>query len=164
MIKKRNEFKDLARLERLPGIVVDKSVNSEGYFGISFLPDRLFSGKNVLKLQGTRNLLTTTEVQFEAIDAAGQPIFYEVLNYLAADGSRAIILYIYPETAPGPATLYMAGRALVNIETNETLPISRDLDDKDYFKYPNALWKHTLVVNPKEIGRASCRERVFFDV
>ena len=152
MIRKRNEFKNLARLEEIPEVIVDKSSNSEGYFGITFLPRRLYGGKNVLKLQGTRNLLKTTELQFEVLDAAGQPIFYEVLNYLASDGSRAIILYIYPDTAPGPATLYLASRAITNVETGEELPISNDANDINFSKNPNVLWKNTIVVNPNEVN------------
>ena len=152
MIRKRNEFKNLARLEKIPEVIVDKSSNSEGYFGITFLPRRLYGGKNVLKLQGTRNLLKTTELQFEVLDAAGQPIFYEVLNYLASDGSRAIILYIYPDTTPGPATLYLASRAITNVDTGEELPISNDANDINFSKNPNVLWKNTIVVNPSEVN------------
>ena len=152
MIRKRNEFKNLARLEQIPEVIVDKSSNSEGYFGITFLPRRLYGGKNVLKLQGTRNLLKTTELQFEVLDAAGQPIFYEVLNYLASDGSRAIILYIYPDTTPGPATLYLASRAIRNADTGDILPISDDANDINFSKNPNVLWRNTIVVNPNEIN------------
>ena len=148
MIKKRNEQKNLARLLKKPGIIVDRTPQSDQYFNITFLPTELVAGKNVLKIQGSRNLVKSTEIQFEIIDANGNPIFYEVLNYLAADGSRAIVLYIYPETAPGRATLYLAGRAETNATTGRRLPVSEDPLSEDYIQNANVVWFGNIIVNP----------------
>lgn len=148
MIKKRNEQKNLARLLKKPGIIVDRTPQSDQYFNITFLPAELVAGKNVLKIQGSRNLVKSTEIQFEIIDANGNPIFYEVLNYLAADGSRAIVLYIYPETAPGRATLYLAGRAETNATTGERLPVSEDPLSDNYIQNANVVWFGNITVNP----------------
>lgn len=148
MIKKRNEPKNLARLLKRRGIIVDKTPTSSDYFNITFLPRELVAGKNVIKIQGTQNLVKTSEIQFEVLDSNGTPIFYEVLNYLAADGSRVIVLYIYPETAPGRATLYLASRAEINAETGRQLPVSNDPTSTDYIKEPNVLWTNNIIVNP----------------
>ena len=147
MIKKRNEPKNLAKLLKKPGVIIDKTPQSSDYFNITFLPNELVAGKNVIKVQGTQNLVKTTEVQFEIFDSNGTPIFYEVLNYLAADGSRAIVVYIYPETATGRATLYLAGRAAINAETGAQLPASSDAASLDYVKEPNILWTSNIIVN-----------------
>ena len=68
MIKKRNEPKNLAKLLKKPGVIIDKTPQSSDYFNITFLPNELVAGKNVIKVQGTQNLVKTTEVQFEIFD------------------------------------------------------------------------------------------------
>jgi len=152
MIKKRNEPKNLRNLIRnaTDDIIIDRTPTSADYFNVSFLPNQLVAGKNVIKILGTPQLIKTTEIQFEILDANNEPIFYEVLNYLGSDGSRAIVVYIYPDTPAGPARLILAGRTSTDFRNGRVreIPISNNPTDSNYFKNINVLWTTTIRVNP----------------
>jgi len=120
--------------------VVDTSDLSPKYFNIVSLPKLLTSGKNLLKLapkSGT--LVTGAPVLVELIDAAGNTIYHEVLNYVGSDKSRSISIHIYPDSAPGPARIYLASVAREGLNGEILSPQSNEL---------NVVWYADLEVSP----------------
>ena len=100
------------RLDTLFVNYVDKSRTSPRYFTISYFPRYFSGGKNYIGISGdSERLVPDSKIHSEIIDRAGNPIYHEILNYVHGDGSRAIVAYIYPDTAYGAATVYLAGRA-----------------------------------------------------
>lgn len=120
--------------------VVDTSDLSPKYFNIVSLPKLLTSGKNLLKLapkSGT--LVTGAPVLVELIDAAGNTIYHEVLNYVGSDKSRSISIHIYPDSAPGTARIYLASVAREGLNGEILSPQSNEL---------NVVWYADLEVSP----------------
>jgi hypothetical protein len=128
----------------------DTDAISRDYFNIVEFPNRFTAGKNLFKLKAQiGNLVDQSEVYIEILDFNGNPIYYEPINYIEKDGTRVISVYIYPDTSPGIATVYLASRARVNINDGTTIPFSRDVNDPNYYNIPNILWQRTVTVAPK---------------
>jgi hypothetical protein len=143
----------LLDLNNYPTIQIrDNSLISSNYFGIVEFPSRLTSGKNLIKLRANNeNLVIDAQIHVEVLDANGSPIYNEPLNYLEKDGTRVISIYIYEETPPGNATIFLASRAAVDVENGRrALPFSRELTDDNYFNLPNVIWSRTTVVSPDQ--------------
>ena len=113
------------------------------------MPNVFTSGKNLFKIKcHPSNLVTKSPIYIEILDSAGNPIYYKPLRYIEKDGTRVTSVFIFPDTAPGPCTVYLAGRASFNPNTGEPIPFSRDLQDDDYIEYPNVLWSTSVGVAP----------------
>lgn len=137
-------------LKDLQYTLQDTDAISRDYFNIVEFPERFTAGKNLFKLKAQAgNLVNQSEIYIEILDFNGNPIYYEPINYIEKDGTRVIAVYIYPDTSPGIATVYLAGRAAVNTATGATIPFSRDVNAENYFNTPNLLWKRTVTVAPK---------------
>ena len=134
--------------------IIDNDRTSRDFFGIVEMPNVFHAGKNLFKIKAhPSNLVSKSPIYIELIDSAGNPVYYKPIRYIEKDGTRVIAVYIYPDTAAGPATLYLASHASINIETGQPIPFSRDLQDEDYFEYPNILW--TTSINIAPTGRGS---------
>ena len=84
----------------------DSSLLSPDIFDISFFPNNLTVGKNLIKFKGNLNSLKIgATIDVEILDSNGDPIYSEFINYVDQDGSRVISIYIYEDTAPGDATV-----------------------------------------------------------
>ena len=128
----------------------DTDAISRDYFNIVEFPSRFTAGKNLFKLKAQiGNLVDQSEIYIEILDFNGNPIYYEPINYIEKDGTRVIAVYIYPDTSPGIATVYLAGRARVNTSDGTTIPFSRDVNDTNYYNIPNILWQRNVTVAPK---------------
>ena len=129
--------------------LIDTDIISRDYFNIVEFPNRFTAGKNLIKLKASpNNIVDKSQIHIEILDFNGNPIYYEPLNYIEKDGTRVIAVYIYPDTAPGRCTVYLAGRALYNAETGDPYPYSRDYNDPNYINVPNLLWRRSLTVAP----------------
>ena len=96
----------------------DTNLISEDYFGIVEFPTKFTAGKNLFKLKAHPfNLVPESEIFIEILDFNGNPIYYEPLQYIQKDRARVIAIWIYPDTAPGPCQIFLAGRARVNTQT-----------------------------------------------
>jgi hypothetical protein len=127
----------------------DTDRTSRDFFGIVEMPNVFTAGKNLFKIKAhPSNLVSKSPIYIEILDQAGNTIYYKPLRYLEKDGTRVIAVYVYPDTAPGPCTVYLASRAALNPETNQPIPFSRDFQDEDYFEYPNVLWSTSVGVAP----------------
>ena len=138
------------RLDTLFVNYVDKSRTSPRYFTISYFPRYFSGGKNYIGISGdSERLVPDSKIHCEIIDRAGNPIYHEILNYVHGDGSRAIVAYIYPDTAYGAATVYLAGRARDIPERRAyNIPFSNNPADDNFKDNPNVKWRRRVWVNP----------------
>jgi hypothetical protein len=137
-------------LKDLSYSLIDTDIISRDYFNVVEFPNRLTAGKNLIKLKANPDILVNnSQIHIEILDFNGNPIYYEPLNYVEKDGTRVVAIYVYPDTAPGRATVYIAGRALVNVETGIQYPFSKDYNSPNYLNTPNVIWRRNVTVAPK---------------
>ena len=76
--------------------IVDDSPKSIKYFRVSDVPQVLQKGKNLLRITAhPTNLVPGTQVYVDVRDSNGNPIYYEIPDYLENDKSRVISIWIY---------------------------------------------------------------------
>jgi len=127
----------------------DNSITSDKYFRVLDSPDRLYVGKTSFRLRANFDTLVVgSTIYIDIIDSAGNTIYHEVIDAIGKDKSRIIVAHIYENTAPGEATLYIAGRMKYNVMTNQEVPYNTDTDSWDYIHYPNIIWSKKIVVIP----------------
>jgi hypothetical protein len=115
----------------------DTSLTSPDYFQITEFPTRLTAGKNLFKLRGhPTNLKVDGTLALEILDYNGDPIYYEIVNYLDEDQSRVIAIYIYSDTSPGDCTITIIAQANDNLVPEEWQAL------------PNIKWNRSVPVNP----------------
>ena len=137
-------------LKDLSYSLIDTDIISRDYFNVVEFPNRLTAGKNLIKLKANPDILVNnSQIHIEILDFNGNPIYYEPLNYVEKDGTRVVAIYVYPDTAPGRATIYIAGRALINVETGLQYPFSKDYNSPNYLNTPNVIWRRNVTVAPK---------------
>ena len=148
-LRKQVQFDGLA--DRVSIQFVDNSPTSANYFNVTHVPETMTSGKNLFKFRANTNILVdNSKIHFEIIDANGDPIYYEPLNYLEHDGTRVISIHIFPEeTAPGIATVYLASRTKVDLDNGTAIPFSNNWRDENYFNNPNVLWSRKISIAPE---------------
>lgn len=130
--------------------VQDDSLTSPDYFEIVEFPSKLTAGKNLIKLRGNReNLVDNSNINVEILDYNNDPVFYKPITYVERDGTRVIAIYIYPETAPGPARIFLTGRALRDLNGRQ-LRFSQDYNDPDFLNKPNLIWARSVAIAPNE--------------
>ena len=145
-IRKIAEYKDLRKLRTI--IERDTSLLSNGLFDIVDFPEKLTAGKNLFKIRMQNDrFVDKSTVQVEILDFNGTPIYHEPLNYIEKDGSRVVAIYVYPDTAPGVATVYVAGR-LANTIEGDPIEFSDDPNSEIFKDVPNVLWSRTVPVAP----------------
>jgi hypothetical protein len=125
----------------------DTDPASRRYFRISNLPDQFFVGKNAFDLAGHSGVFVPeSRIYIDLLDAAGQPIYYEILNVVNVDQSRTVVVHVYPDTPAGRATLYVAGRLATDPRTGQPIPYSTDPSSEVYRDIPNLVWRTELNV------------------
>lgn len=118
----------------------DTSLTSPDVFQITEFPTRLTAGKNLIKLKGhPTNLRIGSYLNIEILDFNGDPVYYEVVNYLDEDKSRIIAIYVYDETSPGTATITLLGE--LNEINGQSVPL-------EWEGRSNVRWSRTAEVNP----------------
>ena len=128
-------------------LIRDTSPFSDNLFGIVNFPSRFTAGKNLFKIRIDSTLFVeNSQIHIEILDYNGNPIYWEPLNYVEKDGTRVIAVYIYPDTSPGIATVYVAGRVLQ--VANERSSYSRDYNSPNHADIPNAIWSRTIPIAP----------------
>ena len=132
---------DYVGLRDLQTVVIrDENPFSDNYFNIVEFPTVLTAGKNLFKIKANANtLVRNSRVHIEVLDYNNNPVYYEVVKYAEVDGTRVITIWVYPDTPPGAARVFVGGRARVNPVTNETFPFSYDINDPNYYNLPNVL-------------------------
>ena len=140
-------FKKVARenLSNKSVYVDDTTPTSPQYFRVSDVPEVLTKGKNLLRISAhPTNLVEGSQILVDVRDSNGNPIYFEIPNYLEDDKSRVISIWIYNDkgddnTANGDATITLVATSKVGIN-GEPIP--------DRFKNkPNVRWKRTVNVD-----------------
>lgn len=131
--------------------ILDSSPNSLNYFRVTEFPSKFKAGKNLIKLTANPDTLVDgSEVYIEILDYNQNPVYYEPIAYVESDGTRVVSIYVYPETAPGECTVYLAGRARIDPDTGIEYSFSRDKSSPVYLQIPNILWSRTSTIAPIE--------------
>ena len=128
----------------------DQSQTSDNFFNVTEFPDKLTSGKNIIKLRASANTLAkNSKIHVEVLDFNGDPIYFEPLDYFEPDGTRVISIWVDAETVTGLARVYLASRTKINPNTNQSIPFSQDYNSPDYVNIPNVIWSRSLTVQPQ---------------
>ena len=144
-IRKKATKIDLANKYRY--LINDSSPFSDDLFGIVHFPTRFTAGKNLFKIRiDSRNFVENSQIHVEILDSNGDPVYWEPLYYVEKDGTRVIAVYIYPETAPGIATVYVAGRVLRSAQ--DRISFNRDFNSPQHPDIPNAIWSRRIPIAP----------------
>lgn len=126
---------------------IDRDSRSKNYFRLYDFPDRLYVGKNIFRMSGNADyLVRQSKIYIDIHDINGNIMYHEVLDVVSGDGTKTIVIYIYPDTPPGDATVYIAGRLGVDPRTGERIPYTDDPGSPDYKNIPNMLWVGTPFV------------------
>ena len=137
MKRKETVFKGL---DSVNVFFTDNSLTSPDVFRITEFPERLTAGKNLIKLKGhPTNLRIGSYLNIEILDYNGDPIYYEVVDYLDEDKSRIISIYVYDDTSPGTANITLVG------ELNE---INGQPVPQQWQGVTNVKWSRTVEINP----------------
>jgi len=144
---KRNTPRDYSNLKVL---FEDTSQTSPKFFRVSDVPQVLTKGKNLLRISAhPSNLVPNSQIIVDIKDANGDPIYFEVPDYLEQDKSRVISIWIYHDkddenTANGDATITIYGIARVdqngkqvpsryrgkhNVKWSTTINVDRDREN-----------------------------------
>ena len=111
----KKSFRD--RVDNITVLVDDKTSSSPNYFRVSDVPQTLTKGKNLIKISGhPTNLKEDTQIFIDVRDSNGNPIYYEIPDYIEDDKSRVISIWVYHDkgddnTPNGEATITLVGIA-----------------------------------------------------
>ena len=138
-MKKTRPFNGLQFIDTL---IQDTTLTSEFYFKLSSIPNRFTSGKNFIRIKGNADtLVSDAEIKVEAIDANGNPIYFEFPDYVDEDGeTRFIVFHVYDNTAPGNCIITIIGKASIAPD-GSTLTAEQQADD-------NLKWQTQIAVDP----------------
>ncbi len=123
-----------------PVYVNDTSLDSSRYFVINSYPTEFTSGKNAIRLLGSRNLVPGSEILAEVLDNAGNPIYSEVNNYRDQHNNFIISVLVYDDTASGIGSITLLGKALTD---QKGLPIPKEWQNKYNIK-----WTQQITISP----------------
>lgn len=138
---------------------IDTNQVSKNYFRVMDFPTRLFVGKNSFRISGNdETLVKGSMIYIDVVDANGDIMYHEVLSVKNRDMSRTVVIYVYPDTPPGEAKIYIAGRLKKHPITGESIPYSDSpvsLNNKDI---PNLIWTAN---SPVVTNKANTSEVLF---
>jgi len=131
--------------------VEDRTDTSPDYFNITEFPQSVGGGRYVVKFKGNGlNLKVGSTIDVEMVDAAGQNMYVELLDYVDRFNNHYIMFEVYDTTPQGSATLYLVGETLVDIDRagrGRAVPLS------EQNKY-NVRWQRSISVAPFERNTA----------
>lgn len=106
-LKKRVQSRNLASIRTW---LIDENPFSE-YFRLSQIPEILPGGKSGFLINGSPNLVRTTEVLIEITDIDGNVIFTQPIKNYQEGLARVVSIEVYDDTPPGPGILTILGEA-----------------------------------------------------
>lgn len=128
---------------------IDTDATSKHYFRLFDIPDRLYLGKNVIRIAGNSEYLVNgSQIFIDILDSNNNLLYYEILDTIDNDNTRSIIIYVYPDTPTGIATIYIGSRIHHMYGSTLSIPWSEDPTDSNYKHTPNILWKGVFNVVP----------------
>jgi hypothetical protein len=121
-------------------LIEDNSDTSPLYFDITDFPANVGGGRYVIKLRGNGlNLRTGSTIDVEVLDAEGNNMYAEVLDYTDRFNNYYIMIEVYDITPKGPATLYLVGEAAIDPRGNQILPNNQETYNVRWSKQFNVL-------------------------
>ena len=132
--------------------IIDTSVTSDQYFRLFNVPDKLYVGKNSFRMRANMDALVKgSNIYVDIVDSTGKIIYHEFADFIGKDKSRLIVAHIYENTAPGEATIYIAGRTKVDMRNGRQIPYqTNNANSTTHIDYPNIMWIGKVVVVPNE--------------
>jgi len=128
-------------------LIEDTSVNSPLYFDVTDFPQAVGGGRYVIKLRGNGlNLRTGSTIDVEVLDANGDNMYAEILDYTDRFNNYYIMLEVYDTTPQGLATIYLVGEAIVD-PNGKLIPTQ-------YQETYNVRWQRQLTILPFERNTA----------
>ena len=125
------------RLRDLDVAVEDTSPTSD-YFGVFDLEREIPQGRSTFQILGSDFIKDNVEVKVELISSLGLPIYTEPIFYKKDNPSKHIMIEVYEDTAPGRATLYIAGQLNPNL-----IDVPSGYED-----IYNVRWQTDIFINP----------------
>jgi hypothetical protein len=137
-------------------LIEDTSQSSPQYFDVTLLPAVMGGGKSVIVLKGNgEGLRFNTEIDVEIVDAAGDNIFCEVVNFIDRFNQYYIAVDIYDIAPRGLATVYLVGKAAIDLQGNVVQPNYRLLRQNiNYHPEFDVRWQGSFFVEPSERNNA----------
>lgn len=127
--------------------VEDTSETSPEYFNIEYFPLVMGGGRHVIKLKGNGlNMKLNSSIDVEIIDADGERVFCEVVDYYDRFNNYYISVDIYDITANGIATAYFVGEAIYD-QNGDPIPA-------EYRDTYNLRWAKRFTILPFERNNA----------
>ena len=135
-IQKQVQKKDLSKYRTW---ITDTSPTSD-YFRLAQIPEVLSGGKSGFLINGSPNLVNTTEVLIEIIDVNGNTIFLQPIRDYQEGLARVVSIEVYDDTPPGPATITILGEVSSDI-TGIKVP-------SEWVGRYNVKWQKTINIEP----------------
>lgn len=95
--------------------ITDTGASSD-YFKLSQVPDTLRAGKNGFLINGSPNLIRTTDIRMEIIDSDGNTVFLQPIKNYQEGLARVVSIEVYDDTPTGPAMLTILGEAAYDLD------------------------------------------------
>lgn len=80
--------------------ILDTSLNSNDYFGVSEFPSFFGDGKNSFKVNGI-GLLQNSKIEVEIIDSTNNTVYWEIPQRINSDGSKYVSVWVYSNRSDG---------------------------------------------------------------
>ena len=125
--------------------VVDTAPNSR-YFKITEFKDTFTGGKNGFLIEGSPELMETTEIKIEILDVTGNPIYYEPGNGVPEyyEGlSKLVSVHVYEDTPIGLGKITILGELKTYVDESGVI---RDVPVEWRGAY-NVKWERTFNIN-----------------
>lgn len=128
--------------------IEDRTPTSPDYFSITEFPESVGGGRYIIKFKGNGlNLRTGSTIDVELIDARGENMYVELLDYVDRFNNYYIMFEVYDTTAKGNATLHLVGETSANPTTGRRIPSQ----ERDGY---NVRWKRSISIAPFERNTA----------
>ena len=134
-------------------LIEDGSATSPLYFDVTEFPQSVGGGRYVIKFRGNGlNLRTGSTIDIEVLDAEGNNMYVELLNYTDRFNNYYAMIEVYDITPLGKAFVYIVGDAAVD-------PNGKPIPPNSLSSY-NVRWTRSFTVLPFERNTA---ELIFND-
>lgn len=139
----KKEYRE--NLKNIEVYVEDTTPLSPNFFRVSDVPKVLQKGKNLIRIKAhPTNLVDNSQILVDVRDSNGNPIYFEIPDYLEDDKSRVISIWIYHDkgddnTPNGNATITIVGQS--KVDSN-----GRPIPDRFKGK-PNVRWGVDILVD-----------------
>jgi hypothetical protein len=128
--------------------VTDTNPTSD-YFQLAQVPDTLTAGKNAFLINGSENLVNTSEILIEIVDAAGHSIYCSPVAHYEEGLARIVSIEVYEDTTPGLATMTILGHLSTDKDGN--------VPPAEFVSRYNVKWERSIVVSPSKVNSTPVR-------